>query len=285
MYILKWRDRLVGYGFLPTLISIAFGVFPASWSVVCGVHGNPSALSADASATRAGTAALSSGEISTSTPVSYAVPAVDPAALTSMAPCWEGVLTHPADLRVASKAVNNASGSESGYTLKLNLWPKNDRTVLSAIRCCCSVDSLRGSFSLASSSFASAAPFSASAARALASGFPLSYCFASAFASAASLLARDISRSNAWAVDLDSACRRSSMDCCMACSFRLFHQVLIPKTDSPATPTTTSIPKTSNQISKLSSSLSSPALRSNNPVISEGSIARTDDYDNALIFA
>lgn len=74
--------------------------------------------------------------------------------------------------------------------------------------------------------------------------------------------------------------RISSMDCWTECSLRLFHHALIPNTDSPATPTTTNIPNTSNQTSILDMAPSSAALRASS--VSNVSI---DDSGEDVLFA
>jgi hypothetical protein len=173
----RWRPNLksAGYahGFLPTLMVIALGVFPANCGVRWFSQWMPAATSAAQKACCADTDSLSSGAIYASIPESDMVAAVSPAASTRTPPVLsicDGTLFHPDDFNSESSSLSKASGSGSGKTAKAKFCPA--KCFVSAISLsCCSRDRKRGCLNLARARAASEAALSALAVR--------SFCFAS----------------------------------------------------------------------------------------------------------
>ena len=104
-------SEVLGYGFFPTLMTIAF--LPCSWSVRVGWQGIPATVRALLRVSSAASVARLSGPTNAVTPESDDVPAVLPAASTTIAPIWDGTLSHPADVNTASRVRRSANGSGS----------------------------------------------------------------------------------------------------------------------------------------------------------------------------
>ncbi len=204
----------------------------------------------------------SSGAMSASTPLSYAVPAVEPDASTVRAPICDGTLSQLADFSSASMTRKSANGSGSGYTLKLNFCPGNFLNA-AITRSCCSGSRFRGSRNLANSRFASAACCSALAARSLEVAISSRNASARSMAAPASLRAIPASLlafPACWfSCDLSACCCTSSM-CCNACSLRLNIQCLTPKPTSPTIPTATNMANIWISVSRVASADSSSAF-------------------------
>ncbi len=158
------------YGFLPTLIVMALGVFPDNCGVRWVSQAIEAALSAEQRAICAGTDSLSSGAIYRSIPESDIVAADSPAALTITPPVLcicEATLFHPDDFKSESKSLSSANGSGSENTPKAKFCPANGFDAAINLSCC-SGDNVLGSLNFFRASCASFARAFASAARSFA---------------------------------------------------------------------------------------------------------------------
>ncbi len=104
---------------------IALGVLSRSCSVRLDRQGIPAAVRTLLRINRAASASLLSGPTNAVTPESCAVPAVFPAASTTIALIWDGTLSHPADFSTASRVRRSANGSGSANTEKPKFCPAN----------------------------------------------------------------------------------------------------------------------------------------------------------------
>ena len=94
------------------------GALSRSWSLRCDWQGIPAAVRVLLRVSSAASASGLSGPTNAVTPESCDVPAVLPAASTTMASIWDGTLSHPADVNTASRARRGANGSGPENTEK-----------------------------------------------------------------------------------------------------------------------------------------------------------------------
>ena len=106
-------------------MSIAFGILSRSCSVWLGWQGIPASVRTLLRVSSAALVSRSSSPTNAATPESCDVPAVFPAASTTISPIWDGTLSHPADFSIASRARRSANDSGSPNTEKPKFCPAN----------------------------------------------------------------------------------------------------------------------------------------------------------------
>jgi len=276
--------RRATYCWLPTVICTLFGLFTSFGSItpLVSIPSDRNAVtSVDAAVPYLPT--IDCG-MRTSTPEPTICSTFDPLGnvmINRKSVLADSFVSHPDSRRMASIVESKLTASDPGATASSYGVPENS-FILAAMRCCCSDVNFLPALYFAKSNVACAAFASACAACLAASAIcsrkpSASFLAISArsFASAkccSATVARSKASPAFWFTWDVSDCRYWSICWFTSCSFRLFHQVLIPNMDSPTTPMPTNMPNTSSQTSNLPRSVSKSFLLAINLVRSDGFI-------------